>query len=131
MGLSTATADLQNAMCKAWSWGELIQHGPQIDNVSAFQFLLHRFRDSLSQTEWPDPEQFPFVQRVWNLPDRILELQYVLLAHNVRDLSHVPFYRKSWFDVTAYHVSLVLKLPGFLSDLDCPFNFFNNCLLNC
>ena len=119
VGLSTATADIQNAMCKAWAWGELVRLGPQIDNVSAFQFLLNRFRDSLSQTEWPDPQQFPYVQRVWNLPPGILELQYVVLIHNVRDLSHVPFYRKSWFDVTAYHVSLVVKLPGFLSDLDC------------
>ena len=131
VGLSTATAEIQNAMCKAWSWGELIQLGPQIDNVSAFQFLLRRFRDSLSQTEWPDPQQFPYAQRVWNLPEGILELQSVLLIHNDRDLSHVPFYRKSWFDVTAYHDSLVVKLPGFLSDLDC-FSFFcKSCLSDC
>lgn len=107
VGVSTLTLDLQNAMCLAWAWDLILEKSEvSIKQVYAFQYIVKRLSRSLSLCQWPDPAEFPYVQRTWET-DGVLELQYMVLCHNVLSLSKSPHWHRLWYPVKKVTVSLV------------------------
>ena len=103
VGISTLTTDLQNAMCSAWAWDLILEKSEvSIQQVYAFQYIVKRLRRSLSLCQWPDPAEFPYVQRQWDT-DGLLELQYMVLCHNVLSLSKSPHWHRLWFSSEESH----------------------------
>ena len=96
-------------MCLAWAWDDILSSGQvSLKQVYAFQYVVRRFREPLAQCQWPDPAEFPYVVRSWDsVSDGQLELQYMVLCHNVLSLSVSPLWHRLWFPVRQVRVCLV------------------------
>ena len=101
VGVSTHMQAIRRAMATAWDWECLLQKPPTKKHDQAFLKLVQLFKPALEKTEWPDPVQFPYVQRVWPEEDE-WRFQYFALMHSVRDASNRLPYKEAWFPLEGY-----------------------------
>ena len=94
-------------MCFAWSWDQILLDGHvTLQRVEAFQYLIKRFSSALVTVQWPDPTEFPYVERRWDF-DGQLELQYMILCHNILDLAQSDRFHSQWYPTTQARVRLL------------------------
>ena len=95
VGVTPAMQDLLVACTTCWDWNHLALEKPAAAHVSAFLHCYKALRPFLIHTLWPNPAEFPGLERHWNLSDYEIARQYLLLCRRVREVASLSRAGKS------------------------------------